>query len=870
MKRIILALVLILAVSGFVSATHQRAAEITFSHVSGLTYEVKIITYTYTPSPADRPKLDVFWGDGSYSTLLRTQKSSLPDNVSVNVYEYSLSQGAVTNRHTYSSPGTYIIYMEDPNRNLGVVNIPNSVNVPMYVQTQLVINPFLGYNNSPVLLNPPIDLGCVNQVFVHNPGAYDVDGDSLSYKLVSCKTTGGIDIPGFTYPMAQNSFSINPFTGDVIWDYPLVQGEYNIAFLIEEWRQRVRIGYVTRDMQIEILACDNTPPVIYAPDDTCVTAGNTLIFDVKAIDPDGNAVRLTATGGPFELEDSPASINPDPAYGNDSVTTTFTWETSCKQVQKQPYQVFFKAEDDDHPIGLVNYKTISIKVVCPAPENLTAESVGSTIRLKWDEVVCTNAVGYRIYRRIGSTGFIPADCQTGVPSETGYVMVGDNSGITDTTFTDDDNGAGLIHGNQYCYLVIAYFADGAESYASNEACATLKRDIPVITNVSNDSADLQAGRGFIAWSKPTELDTIQIPGPYQYVVSRSAGATGGNLQPVATLSGLNDTVYFDAGINLNTSGNPYSYRISLESLTFGFIGNSQIASSINLLITETDEELQLAFQPNVPWVNEYYVIYRKLPGSAAYDSIGYSVEPFFNDTGLINGDQYCYYVKSVGAYTAAGFVDPIVNFSQIACATPYDNKAPCPPELAVTVNCDLAINTLNWTNPNDYCADDVLKYLVFFTPLEGLDFSLIDSTQPATSTTYDHFNNGSITGCYAIVAVDSAGNMSVYSNVACIDNDTCSVYSLPNVFTPNFDGYNDLYTPFPYTSVESVDMTIFNRWGGVVYETEDPDINWDGKDKTTNQDCAQGTYFYVCRVYQITLYGVVPKELKGSITLLRE
>ena len=870
MKKLLLIIIMLVFSVLRLSATHQRAAEITFTHVSGLTYEARIITYTYTPSPADRPKLDIYWGDGTYSTLLRTQKTDLPDNVSRNVYEYSPGQGAITNRHTYSSPGTYILYMEDPNRNLGVVNIPNSVNVPMYVQTQLVINPFLGYNNSPVLLNSPIDLGCVNQIFIHNPGAYDIDGDSLSYKLVSCKTTGGIDIPGFTQPMAQNSFTINPVTGDVVWDFPIVQGEYNIAFLVEEWRQGVRIGYVTRDMQIEILACDNQPPVIFAPDDTCVTAGETLIFDVTAIDPDGDAVRLTATGGPFELEDYPASIDPDPASGNDTVSTTFTWETTCDQVQNQPYQVFFKAEDDGYPVGLVNYKTISILVVCPAPENLTAEAVGSSIRLKWDRVVCDNATGYRIYRRIGSTGFIPAYCQTGVPPETGYVMIGDNQGITDTTFNDDDNGAGLVHGNQYCYLVIAYFPDGAESYASNEACATLKRDIPVITNVSNDSTDLQAGRGFIAWSKPTELDTIQIPGPYQYVVSRSADAVGGNLVPVATLQGLNDTMYFDNNIDLNSSTSPYSYRISLESLTFGFVGNSQIASSINLLINETDEELQLAFQPNVPWLNDYYVVYRRNPGSAVFDSIGYSIEPFYNDTGLVNGDSYCYYVKSVGGYTAEGFVDPIINFSQIVCAAPYDNKPPCPPELSVSVNCDLAINTLNWTNPNDYCADDVFRYLIFFTPLEGMDFSLIDSTSPATSTSYEHFNNGSIAGCYAVIAVDSAGNKSIYSNVACIDNDTCSVYSLPNVFTPNFDGYNDLFTPFPYTSVERVDMTIFNRWGGVVYETEDPDINWDGKDKTTNQDCAQGTYFYVCKVYEITLYGVVPRELKGSITLLRE
>ena len=157
-----------------VIATHQRAAEITFKHISALTYEITIITYTYTPSPADRPTLDIYWGDEGVgegpTTIYRTQKINLPDNISKNVYEGS--------RHTYPGPSSYIIAFEDPNRNFGVVNIPNSVNVPMFVETMLVINSFLGVNNSPVLLNPPVDLGCVEKPYVHNPGAYDIDGDS--------------------------------------------------------------------------------------------------------------------------------------------------------------------------------------------------------------------------------------------------------------------------------------------------------------------------------------------------------------------------------------------------------------------------------------------------------------------------------------------------------------------------------------------------------------------------------------------------------------------------------------------------------------------------------------------------------------------
>ena len=89
--------------------------------------------------------------------------------------------------HTYSGPGLFKIYMFDRNRNSGVINVPNSVNQPFYLETLLSINAFLGPNSSPVLTRDPIDEACLGQCFFHNPGAVDTDGDSLSYDLVMSK-----------------------------------------------------------------------------------------------------------------------------------------------------------------------------------------------------------------------------------------------------------------------------------------------------------------------------------------------------------------------------------------------------------------------------------------------------------------------------------------------------------------------------------------------------------------------------------------------------------------------------------------------------------------------------------------------------------
>lgn len=864
MKKTLFLLLLISWFANTARATHQRAGEITFRHITGLTYEITIVTYSYAPSPADRFELEIQWGDNTTSILKRSNGQLTALGYSGEIVGPDLKKNLYTGTHTFPGASSYKIAVEDPNRNYGVQNIPNSVEVPLYIETQLIINPFIGSNSSPQLLLPPIDQGCVDQQFLHNPGAYDPDGDSLSFRFTNCRGAGGENIAGFQLPNQVGTnvgslFTIDHQTGEISWKNPKMQGEYNIAFLIEEWRNGQKIGYMTRDMQITIVTCDNNAPEIELINDTCIEAGDTLTFRVVANDADENYIKLTATGAPFQVTDPAEFYSPNDSLGRN--TGIFTWITTCAHVRKNTYPVYFKAIDDDLPVNLFDLKTMNITVVGPAPENLTATPLGNTIQLNWNKNRCSNVTGYKIYRRNGIYGYIAGYCETGVPAYTGYQLI-ETLKKADTLFTD----AELSRGIDYCYMVVATYADGAESYASNEACAQLKKDVAVITNVSVEKTAAE-GRIYLAWSKPTEIDSIQAPGPYKYLIYESNDLSGSNFILLDSLNELTDTIYIREPVNTVVNAN--SYRVDLYNDTPGLrfmIGPSPMASSVFLTFAPGDKKIRININTDVPWTNEQFVIYRKNNTTLLFDSIGTAIFPYYTDAELVNGQTYCYKVKAIGTYGTVGITDPLINYSQEACAVPVDNEVPCPPLLAVTADCENFRNILTWENTDPACSGDIVKYVVYYQPPQAENLVPLDSTQLLT---YQHSALLSIAGCYAVVAVDSVGNRSIMSDTVCIDSDVCGTYHLPNTFTPNGDERNDYFIPFPYTSVEKIELQIFNRWGNLIFETDDPDIKWDGKVQGSNQPVSDGVYYYICDVYEITLAGTVKRTLKGSITVIR-
>lgn len=93
-----------------------------------------------------------------------------------------------------------------------------------------------------------------------------------------------------------------------------------------------------------------------------------------------------------------------------------------------------------------------------------------------------------------------------------------------------------------------------------------------------------------------------------------------------------------------------------------------------------------------------------------------------------------------------------------------------------------------------------------------------------------------------------------------------SGYSLeiPNVFTPNDDNINDLFTPITSEGIVSMQTTILNRWGNVVASSSDLSINWNGKNED-ELSLNEGVYFWIIDFTTIdgsefTMHGQVHLE----------
>jgi hypothetical protein len=882
----------------------------------------------------DQPSITIYFGDG-------TRQDNIPKVSTVRVGETDIF--TYNFEHTFGGPGSYPVSFIGENRNPGVLNMASSSSQSFYVSTTITINPAYGSrNNSPVLRAPAIDKGAVGQVFLHNPAGYDADGDSLVYHLIDCQQVTGVTpvannrpqpvkclnyvmpddpsiTPGTTPPQVAYSgvpvgrpgerafISQDVNTGQITWNAPYKAGIYNIAFRVEEIRRTATgfrtIGNVIRDMQVIVTATQNLPPVLTVPADTCVVADTPIMLRVSAIDGSGpnspaSNVTLTAFSGILP----PATFRQNNV--GTSVTGTFRWTPGNSSiasnltapggsdVSDQPYVVVFRAQDTSPNAAtpaLVDIRPVRITVVGPPPQNLRATPSGTpgglVSTLTWNVYKYQNASQILIYRKENTSNFVPGPCDTGIPASAGYTRIG-SAAINATSFSDNQ---GLVRGKTYCYRIYATFPlpSGGASIASQEACVTFNGRSAMLTNVDVNTTATATGQITVKWTQP-KADVGAFLSP-TYKLYRSVG--GATPTEVATITTISDTTYVDRG--LNTVANQYTYTLTFSNTVNGaaVVETAPTATSVrtSLVPNGLTRTMTVNWAYNVPWDNSKQPtrIYRRDPGSSTFNQVA-TVVPgatsgTYQDTNLVLGQEYCYYVETTGQYPNYSFLSNLLNKSQQICATLQ--AVPCIPVLSLQVtNCDSLAslpsylpvnqtyqNNLRWTvgNTPTGCEANAVYYRVFRSETAGGAYVLIDST---SQLTYVDRNRPRATYCYKVQAVAASGQRSGLSNEACQSD--CVFFILPNIFIPaGSNKENQLFRPKTSSPVLRTHIQIFNRWGRKVYESDqDPYINWNGGgaagESATSGMASGGIYYYLADV-QFNDAAKTTRTYKGWVELIR-
>lgn len=94
--------------------------------------------------------------------------------------------------------------------------------------------------------------------------------------------------------------------------------------------------------------------------------------------------------------------------------------------------------------------------------------------------------------------------------------------------------------------------------------------------------------------------------------------------------------------------------------------------------------------------------------------------------------------------------------------------------------------------------------------------------------------------------------------------------ALPNVFSPNGDGYNDFFIPIPLGAfdiydIDKFEIKIYSRWGQLIFESADSSFKWNGNNKG-GKPVSDGVYYYIA---EITSKSDKPQSLTGFVTLTR-
>ena len=337
-----------------------------------------------------------------------------------------------------------------------------------------------------------------------------------------------------------------------------------------------------------------------------VFATDTINFELKALDLQGDSVFITHSGNIFQ---DATSIIIDPPYamsidtsGIAAASTSFKWITGCQHISASPYKIRYEASDNGCPLKMISVRKFDINVLPPpnvAKSNLLCLTLLDNNNLKITRVSDT-AVSARyfnhftLFRSVNGSAFSPLKNI----NETNPVEIYDSSAFENRI-------------NDYCYVLSAFNTCGMESERSDTLCSvshinTHKNYIESVSVIAENNVQLK-------W-EPFNA------GPYAvYYIYKESDADA-TMQLVQTISNYQGSSWND--FDALTGKHSYCYAMINEDVCGNVSDTSLRACSILLKGASSLLVNSLSWTPYINWsggVDHYDVLRKSAANTSGYE-----------------------------------------------------------------------------------------------------------------------------------------------------------------------------------------------------------------------------------------------------------
>jgi len=382
--------------------------------------------------------------------------------------------------------------------------------------------------------------------------------------------------------------------------------------------------------------------------------------------------------------------------------------------------------------------------------------------------------------------------------------------------------------------------------------------------------------GYLFTWNTTPLQTISnafnlTAGIYQVTVTDGNGCTKNAQQTVTqpqplvtTLSNVEPTCngYSDGSIHAEVEGGvpAYSYQWNTTAIEQTQDATGLISGVYQLIVTDSR-----SCKDTTSWLLDQ-------PEPLPYPMV-YTDTLCFGERGALQGYtadslDVCWFETSIDSFPVScshQFLTPELKGTRFYFAASRDSigclsaRVPVPVIVHLPPKADFTVDTKQKTLPQAWFQFNAISQ----------DSQIIDwfwemgdshtAHGPAIVYQYSH------PGVYDVklTVTDSNGCRTVISKPSLVEAIKDQFIVAPNAFSPNGDGQNDFFT-ITLRNILKFDIMIYDRWGNLLYQSQDPGFKWDGT--VNNIPLPEGVYVYV-----ITALSTLDDnmELNGSITLVR-